>query len=145
MNDFDKNFHLNMSPLYATFVFMCFMLWASEVQGDDKVIGETYHGHTVLESDLESIQIAKRYVTGFKSTGDDKSIIVQTKDWNEDRIDYKLILSGCWDIDWSFQLQIDGFSPFYIEVGDKILYRAIGQRQNFPCTIIGIELHEVVT
>jgi len=35
MNDFDKNFHLNMSPLYATFVFMLFMLWASEVKGDE--------------------------------------------------------------------------------------------------------------
>ena len=35
MNDFDKNFHLNMSPLYAVFVFMVFMLWASEVKGDE--------------------------------------------------------------------------------------------------------------
>jgi len=35
MNKFDKNFHLNMSPLYAVFVFMLFMLWASEVKGDE--------------------------------------------------------------------------------------------------------------
>ena len=35
MNDFDKNFHINFSPLYLTFVFMLFMLWASEVKGDE--------------------------------------------------------------------------------------------------------------
>lgn len=35
MKDFDKNFHINFSPLYFTFVFMLFMLWASEVKGDE--------------------------------------------------------------------------------------------------------------
>ena len=35
MNKLDKNFHINMSPLYLTFVFMIFMLWASEVKGDE--------------------------------------------------------------------------------------------------------------
>ena len=35
MKDFDKNFHINFSPLYLTFVFMLFMLWASEVKGDE--------------------------------------------------------------------------------------------------------------
>ena len=35
MNDFDKNFHINMSPLYFVFVFMLFMLWASEANADE--------------------------------------------------------------------------------------------------------------
>ena len=35
MNEFDKNFHINFSPLYATFVFMLLMLWASEAKGDE--------------------------------------------------------------------------------------------------------------
>ena len=35
MKDFDKNFHLNFSPLYAVFVFMMFMLWASEANGEE--------------------------------------------------------------------------------------------------------------
>ena len=35
MKEFDKNFHLNMSPLYATFVFMLFMLWASDVKAEN--------------------------------------------------------------------------------------------------------------
>ena len=35
MNDFDKNFHINFSPLYFAFAFMLFMLWASEVKADE--------------------------------------------------------------------------------------------------------------
>ena len=35
MNDFDKNFHINFSPLYFTVVFMLFMLWASETKADE--------------------------------------------------------------------------------------------------------------
>lgn len=35
MNEFDKNFHINFSPLYFAFAFMLFMLWASEVQGSE--------------------------------------------------------------------------------------------------------------
>lgn len=36
MNKFDKNFHLNFSPLYLTFAFMLLMLWASETKADEK-------------------------------------------------------------------------------------------------------------
>ena len=35
MNDFDKNFHINFSPLYFAFAFMLFMLWASEARASD--------------------------------------------------------------------------------------------------------------
>lgn len=35
MNDFDKNFHINFSPLYFAFAFMVFMLWASEAKASD--------------------------------------------------------------------------------------------------------------
>ena len=35
MNDFDKNFHINFSPLYFVFAFMVFMLWASEAKADE--------------------------------------------------------------------------------------------------------------
>ena len=35
MNDFDKNFHINFSPLYFVVVFMLFMLWASETKADE--------------------------------------------------------------------------------------------------------------
>ena len=35
MNDFDKNFHINFSPLYFVAAFMLFMLWASEAKSRD--------------------------------------------------------------------------------------------------------------
>jgi N-acetylmuramoyl-L-alanine amidase len=34
MSKFDKNFHFNMSPLYVTFIFMIFILWASEAKAE---------------------------------------------------------------------------------------------------------------
>ena len=53
MNDFDKNFHINFSPLYFAFAFMVFMLWASEVKGDDKEpIGHTEHGIPVYAEEI---------------------------------------------------------------------------------------------
>lgn len=35
MKGFDKNFHINFSPLYFAFAFMLFMLWASEANADE--------------------------------------------------------------------------------------------------------------
>jgi len=35
MNNFDKNFHINFSPLYFAFAFMMFMLWASEAKASE--------------------------------------------------------------------------------------------------------------
>ena len=35
MNEFDKNFHINFSPLYLTAIFMLFMLWANETKADE--------------------------------------------------------------------------------------------------------------
>ena len=35
MNEFDKNFHINFSPLYFVAAFMLFMLWASEARASD--------------------------------------------------------------------------------------------------------------
>ena len=35
MSDFDKNFHINFSPLYFVAAFMLFMLWASEARASD--------------------------------------------------------------------------------------------------------------
>ena len=35
MNDLDKNFHINFSPLYFVAAFMLFMLWASEARASE--------------------------------------------------------------------------------------------------------------
>lgn len=61
MKEFDKNFHLNFAPLYAVFLFMLFMLWASEAKADEieevLVIGqqeELYQTEPVSSSRLIS-------------------------------------------------------------------------------------------
>jgi hypothetical protein len=35
MNEFDKNFHINFSPLYIAAVVMFFLLWAVEAKADE--------------------------------------------------------------------------------------------------------------
>ena len=59
MNEFDKNFHLNMSPLYAVFVFMLFMLWASEVKGDEieEIVVTAQQEETVKADPMTDIRI----------------------------------------------------------------------------------------
>ncbi len=59
MNEFDKNFHLNMSPLYAVFVFMVFMLWASEVKGDEieEIVVTAQQEQTVKADPITDIRI----------------------------------------------------------------------------------------
>ena len=93
MNEFDKNFHLNFSPLYAAFVFMLFMLWASEVEGDDHNI--TFHGHTVDEQLLE-VDPRPLFVGDITDTWhkDDDKLIIKTR-FNEM---YVLVIEACWNL-----------------------------------------------
>lgn len=110
---------------------------------NDDVIGYTEHGHAVYADDIESdtkIRIPIKYIETYDTTDSYNSIIVKTKDLNSERKSYKLLLSGCWDIDWTFKIGFQGFSSFYVEVGDKIVYQAIGETQmgRINCTIVGI-------
>tara|TARA_R110001592_G_scaffold136783_1_gene354179 strand:+ start:18934 stop:19377 length:444 start_codon:yes stop_codon:yes gene_type:complete len=53
MNEHDKNFLKNMSPLLATAAVMFLMLLAFDLKGEeDKIIGYTSDGLPVLESDV---------------------------------------------------------------------------------------------
>ena len=67
MNDFDKNFHINMSPLYLTFVFMIFMLWASEVKGDEieEIIVTAQQEKTVKADPITSSSLISAIMPAF--------------------------------------------------------------------------------
>jgi len=67
MNEFDKNFHLNMSPLYAVFVFMLFMLWTSEVKGDEieEVIVVAQQEKTVKADPVSSSKLISSIMPAF--------------------------------------------------------------------------------
>lgn len=67
MNEFDKNFHINFSPLYFAFAFMLFMLWASEVQGSEvEEIVVTAQQEEVKKADpISSSRIISAIVSDF--------------------------------------------------------------------------------
>ncbi len=67
MNDFDKNFHINFSPLYAVFVFMLFMLWASEVKGDEieEVVVVAQQETTVEADPLKTSRLIEALLPAF--------------------------------------------------------------------------------
>ena len=53
MNEHDKNFIKNMSPLLITAMVMFFMLVAYETKADEEIVGHTFDGHAIYKSDTE--------------------------------------------------------------------------------------------
>lgn len=54
MSKFDKNFHINFSPLYAAAVFMMIFAIAFETKAEDKAVGYTSDGIPILMQDLSA-------------------------------------------------------------------------------------------
>jgi len=67
MNKFDKNFHLNMSPMYAVFFFMLFMLWASEAKANDveEVIVVAQQENTIKTDPVTSSSLISAIMPAF--------------------------------------------------------------------------------
>ncbi len=67
MNEFDKNFHLNFSPLYFTVVFMLFMIWANETKADEiEEIVVTAQQEKVVKADpIESSTLMSAIMPAF--------------------------------------------------------------------------------
>ena len=125
--------------------FICLVFAFSKVNADDEIIGYTEHGIPITEAEAfrNDIKIPIRYVKGF-SVKDNNVLVIKTKDWNNNLVNYNLYLSGCWGIDWTFKIGFEGFSPFYIEVGDRIVYEELPSRNHTftRCTILGISVVE---
>jgi len=67
MNEFDKNFHINFSPLYFAFAVMMFMLWSSEVQGSDieEVVVTAQQVETKKADPISSSRVISAIVSDF--------------------------------------------------------------------------------
>ena len=67
MNDFDKNFHINFSPLYAAFVFSIFMLWASEAKASEieEVIVVAQQERTAVADPIDEVKIIDAILPAF--------------------------------------------------------------------------------
>jgi len=125
--------------------FICLVFAFSKVNADDKIIGYTEHGIPITEAEAfrNDIKIPMRYIKGF-SVKDNNVLIIKTKRWDDTEIDYSLYLSGCWGIDWTNKIAFEGFSPFYIDVGDRIVYEELPLRNHTftMFTILGISVVE---
>ena len=67
MSDFDKNFHINFSPLYAAFVFSIFMLWASEAKASEieEVIVVAQQERTAVADPIDEVKIIDAILPAF--------------------------------------------------------------------------------
>ena len=67
MSDFDKNFHINFSPLYAAFVFSILMLWASEAKASEieEVIVVAQQERSVVADPIDEVKIMDAILPAF--------------------------------------------------------------------------------
>ncbi len=67
MNDFDKNFHINFSPLYFVAAFMLFMLFANEAKASDieEVIVVAQQEKSVVADPIEENKIIDAILPAF--------------------------------------------------------------------------------
>ena len=138
MDEFDKNFIKNMSPLLITAVVMFFLMVAYETKAEeDKIMGYTHDGIPVLESELE--------INTFNFER------VRSWDWNEETETLRLTLSRdqkidvtffnkCFDMPYATGLQFKSWAnTSFIGKGDGILPVSFtNSRALYPCTIKSI-------
>jgi hypothetical protein len=135
MDEFDKNFIKNMSPLLITAVVMFFLMVAYETKAEeDKIMGYTHDGIPVLESELE--------ISTFNFER------VRSWDWNEETETLRLtfrqnkkiditFFNRCWDMKYASALQFNSWARTrHIGKGDSIMPIGWTSRRGlYPCTI----------
>jgi len=120
MGKLTKNF-------FILFVVIVTIILMVGLNAQDTVIEKSFHGHDVevKPSDepnrIDRTRIRQSAIRGFKSAGNDNSIIVITREKGKNK-QYKLSLMGCWEIDWSQTLVFDSFNSMYVQEGDSIYY-----------------------
>lgn len=123
MGKLTKNF-------FILFVIAVIIIVTVGLNAQETVIEKSYHGHDVEveikpseePNRIDRIRIRQSAIRGFKSTGNDDSIIVITREKGKNK-QYKLSLMGCWEIDWSQTLVFDSFNSMYVQQGDSIYYQ----------------------
>jgi len=133
MNEHDKNFIKNMSPLLITAMVMFFMLVAYETKAED-VVGETFHGIPITKAELEVKSIRVNSIRGYTIVDND-TIRVRTN--RREQFDIKVY--SCFDISFAHRLVFQPWGGFSsLSRGDKIIPISFGRASRFPCTIRSI-------
>jgi hypothetical protein len=97
MNEHDKNFIKNMSPLLITALVMFLMMVAFDSKADDhNIIGHTEHGIAITEDDIKQ---PVPYVGNIINAVHIDPNIIRVKMRNKDV--YDLHTNSCWDLDFA--------------------------------------------
>lgn len=135
MNEHDKNFIKNMSPLLITAVVMFFMMVAYETRADDKeVIGYTEHGIAVTKDALEIKTFNFTRVRGWDWNSETNTLTLKFR--NKKHIDVEFY-NRCWNMRQASALQFNSFAgTSFMGKGDNItpIGGFIGT-VNYPCRI----------
>ena len=132
MNEHDKNFIKNMSPLLITAMVMFLMLVAFETKADDH--NYTEHGILITEQDLQVKSIRVNSIRGYTIVDND-TIRVRTNR----REEFDIKVYSCFNISFAHRLVFQPWGGFSsLSRGDKIIPISFGRASRFPCTIRSI-------
>jgi len=132
MNEHDKNFLKNMSPLLIAALVMFFMLVAFETKADDH--NYTEHGILITEQDLQVKSIRVNSIRGYTIVDND---IIRVRTNRREEFDIKVY--SCFNISFAHRLVFQPWGGFSsLSRGDKIIPISFGRASRFPCTIRSI-------
>ena len=142
MDEFDKNFIKNMSPLLITAVVMFFLMVAYETKADeDEVMGYTHDGIPVLKSELEVRSVRVDSIRSWEWIEETDTLRLTL---NRNRKVDVTFFNRCFDMPFATGLQFKPWGGFNsIGKGDGIVPISWSNRRAlYPCTIK--EIYEVV-
>lgn len=133
MNEHDKNFLKNMSPLLIAAMVMFFMLVAYETKADDH--NYTEHGIKITAEDLAVNSININSIKRYKWNRETKVLTLTLI--NNRLIDVRF-RNNCWDMEFAVGLKFKPFASYstFITVGDRVMPLHSATRGSmFPCFI----------
>ena len=142
MNEHDKNFIKNMSPLLITAMVMFFMLVAYETKADEEIVGHTFDGHAIYKSDTEIEGIKVDDIRGSSYNRENNTLKLTLKKKTVEEHFY----NNCFELAFANNLGIrseSSLSKYSITLrkGDSFIPISFGQ-VGFPCRIKAI--YEVI-
>ena len=131
MNEHDKNFLKNMSPLLIAAMVMFFMLVAYETKADDH--NYTEHGIKITSEDLAVDTINISSIKRYKWNKTSKTLTLTLI--SNKLVDVKFS-NRCWDIQYASALQFNSWAgTTFIGKGDNITPIGWTNKGKYPCTI----------
>ena len=138
MNEHDKNFIKNMSPLLITAMVMFFMLVAYETKAEDDIVGYTFDGHAIYKSDTKIDGIRVNDIRGSSYNRENNTLTLKLKKKSVEVHFY----NNCFELAFANNLGFKSFgslSKYTVTLrrGDAFIPISFG-KAGMPCTIKAI-------